>query len=265
MNGRAALLATGAMGLALLAASAPGAGVPLATFLTEVEEAARSAPGARADLQIRVTTLDAPEATAPAGGQEPDHESDHESDQEGVVISRSGTTYVELRSPPVRVVIPADDTPIRTLPAAAGAAAGSTSADDPLGDTPLIVDDFRSFRTASLRMPQVTSETKHTLLVSAAPATQSPWVLLAIMFDREKLLARRVQYYERTISNLVRVREASDFVRIGGVWHPGHLTITDYRTRAVADVTLRWTADAAVPPGLFDASATPPPPLLGKR
>ncbi len=228
-----------------LLAAAPARAGSLATFLAEVEDAGRAAGAARADLRIQMRTP----GTA-------------ERQLAGVAIYRDGAVYVEIQHPDARVVVTANGS-VRLLSAAEGEPARTGLAYDPIGDTPIIVDDFRPFRVATLSVPQITSETTRTLLVSAAPAEPSPYVLLALLLDREKLRARRAQYYERTIGNLVRMREDSDFVSVAGAWRPGRSEITDYRTRASATLAYEWKADPEIPATLFDPAAPPPAPLVG--
>jgi len=225
--------------VALTAFAAPGAtpATDLGAFLAEVEDAGRPEAPVRADLHVRVK------------------EAEGERQYEGVAVYRGANVYVDLGKPAVRLLIRAGDKGDETVDQAYGDGTGSPvrgTAYDPIRGTTLIVDDFRPFRARTLRMPQITSETKRTLLVSGAPAEVSPYVLLVYLLDRETHLPTRVQYYERIASNLVRMRHDTDLVRIDGTWRPRRTEIEDYKTGAVTEIERRWTATPEVPPDLFD-------------
>jgi hypothetical protein len=141
-----------------------------------------------------------------------------------------------------------------------------------------VPSDFIPFRASVLRTPQITSETRREVLVTGAPAAASPYVLLVYLLDRELKVPTRIQYYERTINNLVRLRRDSDFVKVAGTSRPGRSEIEDYRSGGVTTITYRWSAGASIPPDLFDPStlaarssllpaaagpATPPAPVPG--
>ncbi len=220
-------------------------GGALAAFLQAVEEDARAAGPARADLVIRVQGPEAPERRFT-----------------GAAVYRDGAVYAEVASPRTRLVIPATDGVPRFAPATPGTDVRVGSAYDRIGETPLCADDFRPFRLATLRTPQIVSETKATLLVSAAPTETTTFVVIAMLFDRDKRAVLRRQYYERTIGNLTRMRRDTDLVRIAGAWRPGRSEIEEYGTRTITTIEWRWTADPAIPAGLFDPGATPPPTFL---
>ena len=236
--------ATIVMGSLLLAVSASGTLSDLARFLAEVEDAGQAPNPARADIRISVKD--------PASG---------ERTYEGVAIYRGGDVYLELRDPPIRGLILGEDSQIRFTAAAPSA----TSVHDPISSTTLIADDFRPFRANVLRLPQIASETRRTLLVSGAPTEASRYVLIVYQIDRDKHRPIRVQYYERTLNNLVRMRFESELVRVGGVWRPGKSDIQDYRTGTETTIEFRWTPDAEIPAGLFaDRGSGSTPALLTK-
>lgn len=215
----------------------------LSTFLAEVEEAGQAAAPARADFRVRVQVQGASERR-----------------YEGAVAYTGANVYVEMGEPMVRARMRGEETE-----ALVGAAVGEEwkrgTAYDALGDTSLIADDFRPFRVATLKTPQIVSETKQTILVSGAPAEPSPWVLVVHLFDRDKLRPVRTQYYERTISNMVRMRRDGDHARVGSVWRPRRIEIEDYRVGTSTTVELDWQPSPTLPAGLFDAGAGATPSL----
>jgi hypothetical protein len=220
-------------------------GGALAPFLQAVEEDARAAGPARADLVIRVQGPEAPERRFT-----------------GVAVYHDGAVYAEVESPRTRLVVSATDGALRFVPATPGTDVRVASGYDRIGETPLCADDFRPFRIATFRTPQIVSETKGTLLVSAAPTETTTFVVIAMLFDRDKRAVLRRQHYERTIGNLVRMRRDTDLVRVAGAWRPGRSEIEEYGTRTITTIEWRWTADPAIPAGLFDVNETPPPTLL---
>jgi hypothetical protein len=220
--------------LALLGAAAPATAVDLAAFLAQVERGCRFDQPARADLRVQVK------------------DGTGERTYEAVAVFAKGDLYLELREPAVRVLARADG-PEASLASPGGAPIPQrTSAHDPLGATTLVPSDFAPFRASVQRTPQITSETRREILVTGAPAAASPYVLLVYLLDREKLAPTRIQYYERTINNLVRLRRDADFVQVAGQWRPGRSEIEDYRSGAVTTIAYRWRAPASVPADLFD-------------
>ena len=241
------MMASMATGAALMLPGSARA-VDLGAFLAEVEDAGRFQTPARADLRIHVK------------------EKGSERHYDGVVAHRGADAYIELREPAIRVLIHTGDDGAETVHQTLGKGtdhAARVGAYDMMGTTTLIADDFRSFRAGALRTPQIVSETKQTLLVSGAPADASPYVLLVYLLDREKHLPTRVQYYERTLNNLVRMRRDTDVVRVASMWRPGRTEIEDYRTGTVTTIERSWTVEPELPPDLFDPTTLGTRSLLG--
>jgi len=233
------LAAVMAAGAAFLAPGATEA-IDLGAFLAEIEDAGRPQTVARADLRVHVK------------------QAGEEREYRGVVVHRGADVYLELQEPAARVLVCADDGGAERVHQVLGDGAKDpvrSGAQDVIGTTTLLAEDFRPFRASSLRTPQIISETKRTLLVSGAPAEASPYVLLVYLLDREKRLPTRVQYYERTLNNLVRMRRETDPVRVGGTWRPGRTEIEDYRTGAVTVLEREWVAEPNLPGDLFDPKA----------
>jgi hypothetical protein len=223
--------------------AAAGGDETLTTFLAEVESAGRFQTPARADLSVRVK------------------DGEEERTYDGVVIHRGADTYLEFRDPAVRVLIRGNEKPVHVL--LGGAAHGAERrAHDPIDGTTLIADDFRPFR-AALRIPQITSENTRMVLVNGEPAEPSRYVLIVQRLDRDKKLPTRVQYYERTINNLVRMRTETDLVRVANAWRPRVSKIEDYGTGTVTTIERRWSPSAEVPAGLFDPATLGSHSLLG--
>jgi hypothetical protein len=232
------------LGMEALFGAAPGAmGMELSAFLAEVEEAGQTAAPARADFRVRVQQ----------GGAERRYD--------GVVAYAGANVFIEIGDPVIRARMRGGEAEIL-----AGARGGSGewkrgTAYDVLPETTLIPDDFRPFRPATLKMPQIVSDEKQTLLVSGAPAETSPWVLMVHLFDRDKRSSIRTQYYERMINNMVRMRRDGELVRIGTVWRPRRLEVEDYRVGASTTVELEWQSSPTLPAGLFDGAAGAVPSL----
>jgi hypothetical protein len=210
---------------------------PLETFLADVEKARRFTVPARADVGVE------------------QKEGDVAKRYDGVVVHRDADVYLEIREPAVRVLMRGEETAVYLLAGAAGAAPTRVGGHAPIAGTPLIPDDVRPFRTSVLRIPQIADETSKTMLVSGAPAEESPYVLVVYLFDREKKVPTRVQYYERTVNNLVRMRRESDFVRVAETWQPTRTEIEDYQTSGMTTIERTWTASPEIPHDLFDPAA----------
>jgi hypothetical protein len=218
----------------------------LGTFLAEVERACRFDAPAGADVRIRVKEQ---------GGSKRSYE--------GTVVAAGDNLYLELREPSLRVLARGTDSQVLLTTSGSGGGPRQVSGDDPIGSTTLVPNDFRPFRAAVQRNPQITSETKREMLVTGAPAGASPYVLLVYLLDRERRVPTRVQYYQGTINNLVRIRRDTELVQVAGKWRPGRSEIEDYRSGAVATIAFRWTAAPPVPPDLFNPATLGTRPPLG--
>jgi hypothetical protein len=214
-----------ALGLGILSSVPAARASSLDVFLAEVEDAQRAASTVRGDFRARHSDRDSGERTF-----------------EGVVVHRGGDTYVEIREPRIRVFSRSGE---------GGQGAGGPPY-QPLTGTPLILDDFRNFRTGALVMPQITAETPKTFLVSGAPAEPSPFVLIVYLLDRATLRQVRTQYYERTVNNLVRMRTDEALERVDGTWRPGRSEISTYATGASTTIEFTWKVDPTLPAALFD-------------
>jgi outer membrane lipoprotein-sorting protein len=206
----------------------------LKEFLAQVDTAGRFAAPVQADFRVQVK------------------EDTGQRHYTGVIVQQDADVYVELGEPRMRILIRGGNEMVHFAFGDGVESVRAGTVYDPIGSTTLVADDFRRFRAGALRMPQITSETTRTVLVSGAPAETSPFVLLAYLLDREKLVTTRRQYYERTVNNLVRMRRDTDFVRVGSVWCPKRSEIEDYRTNAVTTIERQWATDPKVPPDLFD-------------
>jgi outer membrane lipoprotein-sorting protein len=203
---------------------------PLDVFLADIEKTQAAATPARADVKAQRK------------------EGETETRYEAVVVHRGPDVYLEVREPAMRVLIQGGTT-VHQL------ANGNTTqigVQAPIDGTPFIADDVRAFRASVLQLPQITDETNKTMLVSGAPSEESPYVLIVYLLDREKKLATRVQYYERAINNLVRMRKELDLVQVGDVWRPGRTEIEEYANGVSTVIESTWTANPAIPDGLFD-------------
>lgn len=205
---------------------------PLDVFLADIEKAQATAPPARADLSAERK------------------EGETVTRYEAVAIHQGPDVYLEIRDPQVRVLVQGER--VYQVLGADGGKPSTIGPHAPIDGTPFIADDVRPFRAAVLQLPQITDETSKMMLVSGAPTEESPYVLIVYLFDRQKKLASRAQYYERVINNMVRMRRESELSQVGGVWRPGRTEIEDYTVGAVTTIETKWTANPEIPDGLFD-------------
>jgi len=117
-----------------------------------------------------------------------------------------------------------------------------------------IVDDFKTW--------QITDEAPDHILVGMFPVVESAYVYRAYTFDKEKTVPTKVQFYAKTLNNLVKLRVDSEHVLMGKKWLPTVIELQDYPEGTRTRLTIRWTQGAAVPPELLaPASFASAPPL----
>lgn len=112
-----------------------------------------------------------------------------------------------------------------------------------------IVDDFKTW--------QITDESADKILVGMYPTVESGYVYRAYTFDKERTVPTKVQFYAKTLSNLVKLRLDSDHVLVGKKWLPTKIEIQNYSDQSTTRLGLRWTQNAAAPPELLTAASFP--------
>lgn len=167
--------------------------------------------------------------------------------------------YMQVREPAIealvlgteRKVMQRSGRTVETLPIG--------SAIDGLGFS---YEDLSRFIVSDFKLWQIADDAATAVLVGGHPTVESAYVYRAYQIEKERTLPLRVQFYVKTLNNLVKVRVDDGHVLIGNKWLPTSISIEDYPAGTTAKLTLRWTQAASIPPELLaPASFTAAPPL----
>jgi hypothetical protein len=221
--------------LALMASAAGAHAESLAELLEAVGANARFDVPTRADVRIECSA-----GCAASGGR-------------AIILGRGDRLYVEVKGGQRALILPD-----KVLVAEGGKAAEATPG-RPLADTDVLLEDLRVFAPASLKMPQISDDGPAGVVVTAAPAGRSAYVLLVHTIDRDQRSIVRTLYYRDAINALSKVRRDGGFVRVGRQSRPGEITVETTRQETSTRLKLAWREVPDAPPLLFESAGLQQP------
>ena len=127
----------------------------------------------------------------------------------------------------------------------------------PIDSLSIAYEDLSRYIVDDFKMQQITDEAADHILVSMHPAVDSAYVYRAYTFDKEKTVPTKIQFYAKTLNNLVKLRQDSDHTLIGKKWMPTKIDIQNYPDNTTTHLTIKWTPNATAPPELLVASSFP--------
>jgi hypothetical protein len=154
--------------------------------------------------------------------------------------------YVEVKDGPRALVRPG-----RTLVAGNDPPA-EAPLDARLADTGVLLWELAPFRADALAVPQISDDGPGGLVVTGAPATPAPYVLLVYTIDRERRTIPRTQYYRGSIGNLARMRRNEGFTEVDGHWRPTEVVFDDLVEKTTTRLSLAWRPAPEAPAVLFE-------------
>jgi hypothetical protein len=162
--------------------------------------------------------------------------------------------YLQLREPALRALVLGADRKVmertgsitQTLPIGAPIDALGISYEDL---SRFIVEDFKTW--------QITDENPSTILVGMHPNVESGYVYRAYTFDKEMTVPVKVQYYAKSLNNMVKLRLDGDHVLVGKKWLPTTISIQNYPEGSTTRLRVRWSQNASAPPELFVPTSFP--------
>jgi hypothetical protein len=218
----------------LLALATSAVATPLPELLQAVAANARFDTPARADVRIECTACKT--AATPA-----------------VLIGRGDTLYVEVKDG-ARALVRPGEVWIARDGKAAKADVGHT-----LADTDVLLEDLAVFTPAALKTPQVSDDGPAGVVVTAAPAFPSAWVLVVHTIDPERNLIVRTLRYRDQVNNLAATQRSSKAVRVANGWRPQEITVESLRKATTTTLKLAWREAPEAPAGLFEPSGLEKP------
>jgi hypothetical protein len=128
---------------------------------------------------------------------------------------------------------------------------------EPIDDLGIAYEDLSRFIPDDFKLWQITDESPDTVLAGAHPAVESAYVYRAYTFDKTRTIPLKVQFYVKTLNNLVKLRTDSDHVLVGKKWLPGKIEIQNFPENSKATLTVHWSQAATAPPELLARESFP--------
>jgi hypothetical protein len=202
---------------------------PLPELLQAVAANARFDTPARADVRIECTGCKA------SGAQV-------------TLLGRGEALYVEVKDGMRALVRPGEVFVVR------GGKAAKADVGQTLADTDVLLEDLAVFTPASLRTPQVSDDGPGGVVVTAAPAFPSTWVLVVHTIDPEGHAIVRSLRYRDAVNNLAATQRNLNQVRVGNGWRPQEIAAENLRKATKTGLKLAWRETPEAPAELFEPS-----------
>ena len=200
---------------------------PLSELLQAVAANARFDTPARADGRIECTGCKA--SAAPV-----------------TLLGRGESLYIEVKDGMRALVRPGE------VFVAGGGKAAKADVGQTLADTDVLLEDLAVFTPATLKMPQVSDDGPAGVVVTAAPAHPSAWVLVVHTIDPERHAIVRLLRYRDAVNNLAATQRNANLVRVGNGWRPQEITSENLRKGRTTTLKLAWREAAEAPRELFE-------------
>ncbi|MBI3782706.1 MAG: outer membrane lipoprotein-sorting protein [Deltaproteobacteria bacterium] len=227
---------------AFLSLGANARGESLREFLQSVESAATPTVPLRADGTIEISS--------DAGSIR---------DRIALVLRSPGDIYIELRDDGTRALILDDGS--RAVRAAKGSGADELAGDAVLAGSDFTREDLQPLRVARFSDMRISDDSNGELTAALFP-TKSQYTLLAMTFDRQKKVPIKTIYYRDTLNNAVKMERFGGYEQVGGKWLPATISMESFRLKTHTTLTLHWTANPPLSPGLFEADSLSRPSQL---
>ncbi|MCC6766789.1 MAG: outer membrane lipoprotein-sorting protein [Deltaproteobacteria bacterium] len=222
-------------GLLILAARSAAAldGESLRLLLLGAQDMNTPQVTMRADIAIALETHTGPRATRAIAFFAP---------------GKDARWYLQLEDPALAALVRGAERKVMTR------TAGSivTSAiGEPIDDLGISYEDVSRFVADDFKLWQIADEGTDVVLAGGHPQVESAYVYRAYTFDKTRTIPLKVQFYAKTLNNLVKLRTDSDHILIGKKWFPGRIEIQNFLDNSKTTLTIRWSQAASVPPELL--------------
>lgn len=172
----------------------------------------------------------------------------------------NGDTYVETRSPAVRIlVLEGGQRSYIVTPEAPGMR--PLRAEEQLLDSDFIGDDLMPFAAQRYTSAQIADRGPHQVTLSLTPK-KSPYALLVLTMDLDRKTIGKTMYYVGSPNNLVKMRRDLDFALVSGRWRPRMISMEHFQLRTRSILELEWKELGSAPSELFRPEALNQPSSL---
>ncbi len=162
--------------------------------------------------------------------------------------------YFQLESPALAALVRGAD---RKVMVRSDGSIKTAMIGEPIADTGIAYEDLSRFIYADFKLWQIADESSDVVLCGGHPQVESAYVYRAYTIDKTKTVPLKVQFYAKTLNNLVKLRTDSDHVLIGKKWLPGTIEMQNFPEDTQATLTIKWAQAATVPPELLAPESFP--------
>lgn len=156
--------------------------------------------------------------------------------------------YLQLKEPALQALVRGAE---RTVTERTAGSIKTTAIGEPIDDLGISYEDLSRFIVDDFKLWQIADEGTDVVLAGGHPQVESAYVYRAYTFDKTRTIPLKVQFYAKTLNNLVKLRTDSDHALIGKKWFPGTIEIQNFLENSKATLTVRWSQAATVPPELL--------------
>ncbi|MCC6850043.1 MAG: outer membrane lipoprotein-sorting protein [Deltaproteobacteria bacterium] len=156
--------------------------------------------------------------------------------------------YLQLKEPALEALVRGAE---RTVMVRSGGTIKTEAIGAPIADFGISYEDLSRFVADDFKLWQIADESTDVVLAGGHPQVESAYVYRAYTFDKGRTIPLKVQFYAKTLNNLVKLRMDSNHVSIGKKWFPGTIEIQNFPDSSKATLTIHWSQSATVPPELL--------------
>jgi len=168
--------------------------------------------------------------------------------------------YIQLKEPAVAALVRGSE---RKVMVRTDGSIKTTAIGEPIADLGISFEDLSRFIVDDFKLWQIADDTGDAVLAGGHPQVESSYVYRAYTFDKARTIPLKVQFYQKTLNNLVKLRTDSDHALVGKKWFPQTIEIQNFPENSKAKLSIKWAQAATVPPELLApesfASAAPVP------
>lgn len=167
--------------------------------------------------------------------------------------------YLQLREPALEALVLGAE---RKVMQRTGRSVETLAIGSPVDGLGFAYEDLSRFMASDFKMWQITDDGPTAVLVGGHPTVESAYVYRAYQIEKERTVPLRVQFYAKTLNNLVKLRADDGHVLVGSKWLPTSIEIQDYPAATTTRMTLRWSQAATIAPELMAPASFAAAPAL---
>lgn len=156
--------------------------------------------------------------------------------------------YIQFKEPAIAALVRGSE---RKVMLRTDGSIKTTAIGEPIADLGISYEDLSRFIVEDFKLWQIADDTGDTVLAGGHPQVESSYVYRAYTFDKARTLPLKVQFYQKTLNNLVKLRTDSDHVLVGKKWFPQTIEIQNFPENSKATLSIKWAQAATVPPELL--------------